>query len=267
MRPFIRLKPGQSWPDLLCVRDAVRVTAVAGYGAAAAQPAPVKQAQMLMIGDWFANRESDGATDTTRVPNAARALLDGHKPLPRRLTQPPDHKRSSIAMLLENLKIILSIIGTQTNAKDLSDAAGGPGRKDRTVVHRRHRRRPGAGHLQRHAHAGRVDQRKPGPGRRPGARAGRDDHLQRDQGDHRQGRDANTGNLRVGAGVANAFQGFFGASAIGVLVTPDGLLVLIDPSATGQAVTGGTGDLLRIENLSAGSSDYDIYIIGEGTVA
>jgi hypothetical protein len=80
-------------------------------------------------------------------------------------------------------------------------------------------------------------------------------------------KDTNTGNLRVGAGVSNAFQGFFGASAIGNLVTPGGVLVLIDPSATGQAVTGGTGDLLRIENLSAGASDYDIFVLGEGTVA
>lgn len=78
---------------------------------------------------------------------------------------------------------------------------------------------------------------------------------------------ANTGNLRVGADVANAFEGWFGASAIGVLVPPGGILVLVDRSATGQAVTGGTADLLRVENLSAGSSDYEIFIAGEGTVA
>jgi hypothetical protein len=82
-----------------------------------------------------------------------------------------------------------------------------------------------------------------------------------------KGAAANTGNLRVGAGVSNAFQGPFGASAIGNLVTPDGLLVHMDPSATGWAVTAGTGDLLRIENLVAASSTYDIIIVGEGSVA
>lgn len=79
--------------------------------------------------------------------------------------------------------------------------------------------------------------------------------------------DSNTGNLRFGAAVSNAFQGWFGASAVGNLVTPGGLLVLIDPSATGQAITGGTGDLLRVENLGGSTNGYDIYIAGEGTVA
>lgn len=79
--------------------------------------------------------------------------------------------------------------------------------------------------------------------------------------------DGNTGNLRVGAGVTNAFQGWFGASAIGCLVPPGGMLVLVDPGATAEAVTAATGDLLRIENLGGSSNSYDIYIAGEGSVA
>jgi hypothetical protein len=45
----------------------------------------------------------------------------------------------------------------------------------------------------------------------------------------------NTGNLRVGAAVSNAFQGWFGASAVGV-PRPAGRIAsfLIDPSATGR---------------------------------
>lgn len=78
---------------------------------------------------------------------------------------------------------------------------------------------------------------------------------------------ANTGNLRVGATVANAFQGPFGAAAVGNLVTPDGWLVLMDPSAAGWAVVAGTADLLKVENLVAASGTYDIIIVGEGTVA
>lgn len=79
--------------------------------------------------------------------------------------------------------------------------------------------------------------------------------------------EGNTGNIRVGAGVTNAFQGWFGASAIGCLVPPGGILVLMDPGATGETVTGGTGDLLRIENLGGSTNSYDIIIAGEGTVA
>jgi hypothetical protein len=82
-----------------------------------------------------------------------------------------------------------------------------------------------------------------------------------------EGDEDNTGNLRVGAGVANAFVGPFGASAIGNLVGPLGLFHQRDRSATGWAVTAGTGDLLRIENLVAATANYNITIIGEGSVA
>jgi hypothetical protein len=170
-------------------------------------------------------------------------------------------------MLLENLKIILSIIGTQTNAKDLvtpqadlvekieQSFSDGTGADQAQVIFSDTR-----------TLAGSTNESLDLAGGLPHALGGTIT-FSAIKAIIVKARDTNTGNLRVGAGVANAFQGFFGASAIGNLVTPDGLLVLIDPSATGQAVTGGTGDLLRIENLSAGSSDYDIYIIGEGTVA
>ncbi len=81
------------------------------------------------------------------------------------------------------------------------------------------------------------------------------------------GDDANSGNLRVGAGVANAFVGPFGASAIGNLVEPSGLLHQRTPSAAGWTVTAGTGDLLRIENLGGASATFKLIIVGEGTVA
>lgn len=79
--------------------------------------------------------------------------------------------------------------------------------------------------------------------------------------------DGNTGNLRVGAAVSNAFQGWFGAAAVGVLVPPGGAIFLVDPGATGEASPSGTGDLLRVENLSAGASTYQVYVAGEGAVA
>lgn len=79
LRPFIRLKPGQSWPGIYAAADAVRVFAVAGYGAAADQPPGVKLAQLLSVGEWFKNRETSTAVDALALPNAARALLDAHR--------------------------------------------------------------------------------------------------------------------------------------------------------------------------------------------
>lgn len=71
----------------------------------------------------------------------------------------------------------------------------------------------------------------------------------------------NTGNLKVGEGVANAFVGPFGASAVGNLVAPGGTLLLMAP-VDGWTVTAGTGDLLKIENLVAAAAAYDIVLIG-----
>jgi hypothetical protein len=72
--------------------------------------------------------------------------------------------------------------------------------------------------------------------------------------------------LRVGKGVSNAFVGPFGASAPGNLVGR--ILHHGNDSATGWAVTPGTGDILSIENLGGSTGiTYDIVIIGEGSVA
>lgn len=78
---------------------------------------------------------------------------------------------------------------------------------------------------------------------------------------------ANTGNLLFGEGVASAFVGPFGASAVGLEVPPGGILHLRNPGATGWAVAAGSADVLAAENLGAGSADFDIIIVGEGTVA
>lgn len=77
MRPSIQLKVGQSWPGLQCTPDAVRVTAIAGYGDAAAVPAKAKQAMLLMVGDWNRNREDSAPVELESIPHGARALLKG----------------------------------------------------------------------------------------------------------------------------------------------------------------------------------------------
>lgn len=56
--PFIYRKSGQSWPSVHDRPDAVAVTFVAGYGAAAAVPAPLRQAILLMVADLYENRET-----------------------------------------------------------------------------------------------------------------------------------------------------------------------------------------------------------------
>ncbi len=79
LEPRIRLKVGQTWPTRRPVDDAVRVVAVAGYGAAAAVPAPIVLAMQLLIGDWFANREDSTALNLRPMPNGVAALLENFR--------------------------------------------------------------------------------------------------------------------------------------------------------------------------------------------
>jgi hypothetical protein len=123
-------------------------------------------------------------------------------------------------MLLENLKIILSIIGTQTNAKDLvtpqadlvekieQSFSDGTGADQAQVIFSDTR-----------TLAGSTNESLDLAGGLPHALGGTIT-FSAIKAIIVKARDTNTGNLRVGAGVANAFQGFFGASAIGNLVTP-----------------------------------------------
>jgi hypothetical protein len=73
---------------------------------------------------------------------------------------------------------------------------------------------------------------------------------------------ANTNNVNVTRPASNGFPLFLAASD-GIPVRPGGAFAWVDPSATGIAVTAGTGDLLTLTN-SAGSTSvtYDIIIIG-----
>jgi hypothetical protein len=75
----------------------------------------------------------------------------------------------------------------------------------------------------------------------------------------------NTGDLRVGKALANCFVGPFGASAIGILLPPGGIIHLRNPTAAGWAVTAGTGDLMTVENLVAAAANYTAILIGEGS--
>lgn len=75
--PFIGLKTNQSWPTTYLRPDAVRVTWTAGYGAAAANvPMPIRQAILLLVGHWYANREPVNVGNiTSLLPMTVDALL------------------------------------------------------------------------------------------------------------------------------------------------------------------------------------------------
>jgi len=79
-----RIKPayGESWPDTR-VGDysAVTVTFVAGYGATAASvPNTIKQAILLLVGQWYENREPVvTGTIATRIPLTVENIIAVHK--------------------------------------------------------------------------------------------------------------------------------------------------------------------------------------------
>lgn len=73
----------------------------------------------------------------------------------------------------------------------------------------------------------------------------------------------NTNNVQVGGAAANQFLNWVADATDKLNVRPGGVLALFAPDATAYAVTGATGDLLRIGNSGAGTSvTYDIVIIG-----
>lgn len=72
----IRLKNGKAWPIPGYRIDAVTVAFTAGYGDAATDvPKGIKQAILLLVGHWFANRESVGPANLKEVPQAVQALI------------------------------------------------------------------------------------------------------------------------------------------------------------------------------------------------
>lgn len=74
--PELGLVSGAAWPATYDRPDAVRVTWVCGYGAAADVPTAIKQAILLMIGHWDEHREEViVGTISSQLPRAVEALL------------------------------------------------------------------------------------------------------------------------------------------------------------------------------------------------
>lgn len=72
--------------------------------------------------------------------------------------------------------------------------------------------------------------------------------------------------LMIGGAAANAFETWVGAAGDIIKIGAGGFLALSSP-VDGYVVTGGTADLLKIDNPSGGTVEYDIWIIGEGSIA
>jgi uncharacterized phiE125 gp8 family phage protein len=62
----------QTWPAHRVTLGSITITAVCGY-AAGQVPTPIKQAILLMVGDWFSNRET---TDPSRVQAIEMVAVD-----------------------------------------------------------------------------------------------------------------------------------------------------------------------------------------------
>ena len=76
----LTLAYGVSWPTPRDVSNAVTVTYVAGYGAATAVPTAIRQAILLLVGDWFTNREAQVVgTVVGRLGFSVEALLSPYR--------------------------------------------------------------------------------------------------------------------------------------------------------------------------------------------
>jgi uncharacterized phiE125 gp8 family phage protein len=73
----IKLVYGSAWPgSALYTLNGVKVRFTAGFGAAAAVPAKYKQAMLLLLGHWYANREEvAGNINLAEIPFGVNALL------------------------------------------------------------------------------------------------------------------------------------------------------------------------------------------------
>ena len=66
---------GEVWPSARDEINAITIRLIAGYGAAAAVPDPIKQAMLLHIGHMFENREESTPVPISVVPMGYDALM------------------------------------------------------------------------------------------------------------------------------------------------------------------------------------------------
>ena len=77
---IVRPKDGYYWPDTIIRFDAVTVRFTAGYASAAAVPAAIKQAVLMIIGHLYANREDVvTGTQVNTMPQSSQYLLNTYR--------------------------------------------------------------------------------------------------------------------------------------------------------------------------------------------
>lgn len=72
-------------------------------------------------------------------------------------------------------------------------------------------------------------------------------------------------NLQLGGTVTAGITSLFVAANDGIIVGPDGVVLLVNPSLAGWAVTATTADILRIGNPGSNPIDVDVVLIGAAT--
>jgi uncharacterized phiE125 gp8 family phage protein len=76
----ITLADNQSWPETYTRLNAVKITMIVGYGAAADVPDDIKAAIKLMLGNLYVNREGNViGRMVTEMPLGVKALLDNRR--------------------------------------------------------------------------------------------------------------------------------------------------------------------------------------------
>lgn len=76
LRPRLRLAYGKSFPSTRSAEDAVRVSALVGYTVV---PKPVIRAMLLLVGQWYDNREPIASGSIAELPNSVTALLSNFR--------------------------------------------------------------------------------------------------------------------------------------------------------------------------------------------
>lgn len=72
---YVRFSDAFALPADLAQSQAVLIEFTAGYGAAAAVPAPLKAAILLLVGHWYQHREAAAPAGIAELPMAVDALI------------------------------------------------------------------------------------------------------------------------------------------------------------------------------------------------
>lgn len=79
MRTNVLLKQGESWGSGSESLYPIRVTYECGYGSPADVPSSLKAAMLLLIGNWYINREQAVYKNVADLPHGVQALLNPYR--------------------------------------------------------------------------------------------------------------------------------------------------------------------------------------------